>query len=498
MGDAGKRIVVLGSGPGGYVAAIRAAQRGADVTVVEKGLVGGVCLNRGCIPTKTLIAGVDVLTKARSGDIYGFTVTGEVTPNWAYMQARKEEVVTQLRNGIHTLFKKSKVKLISGNARLSEPGVVMVDTVSTDAAVSQDAHALESIPRHEAAPAQKAGAAANIADVLRLEADAVIVATGSDPLHPAFFDFSQPSIIDSTELLNIESIPSSLLILGGGPIGCEFACLFADLGTKVTIVELMPQLLPQEDARAAKQFQSALRKSGVEVLVRTRLERVDEYAPDHVTVALEDGRTLTAEKMLIGVGRQPNTAGIGLEAVGVAMDERGYVIVNEHLETSVPGIYAIGDVTGGYLQAHVASHEGIVAVDNILGGRRERNLRFVPICLYGRPEIARIGLTEDEARDEGFRPVTGTFRFGALGRALALGESRGYVQLVVDHDSDKLLGAVMMGPHVTDVIHEVAVALEAGMSARRLGEIMHAHPTISEAVMEAAQDVYGESVHVAG
>ncbi len=483
MGEAAKKIVVLGGGPGGYVAAISAAKRGADVTVVESGPLGGTCLNRGCIPTKTLIAGVDALAKARAGAAYGFSVSGEVTPDWARMQLRKEEVVGQLRNGIHTLFKKAKVKLVAGRGRLAGPGVVEVEVVPE---ISREE---ETAPVPEAATAES---------LQRLEADAVIVATGSEPLHPSFFDFSQPAVMDSTELLTIERIPSSLLILGGGPIGCEFACLFAELGTAVTIVELLPQLLPQEDARAAKQFQSALRKKGIEVLVKTRLESVAEYRPDQVTVSLEGGRTLTAEKMLVAVGRQPNTAGIGLETVGVAVDERGYILVNERLETSVPGIYAIGDVTGGFLLAHVASHEGLVAADNILGGNRERDLRYVPMCVYGLPELARVGLTEDDARDEGFRPVTGTFRFGALGKALALGEGQGYVQLVADHDTDRLLGAVMMGPHVTDVIHEVAVALEAGMSARRFGRIVHAHPTIAEAVMEAAQDVNGESVHVAG
>lgn len=482
MGETLTKIVVMGGGPGGYVAAIRAAQRGAEVTVVEPGLLGGTCLNRGCIPTKTLIASVDALTKARAGAGYGFRVDGKVVADWSRMQARKEEVVGQLRNGIHTLFKKAKVRLMAGRARLAGPGLVEVLPGEKED------------PESERATEGAVGPGGNA----RLEADCIIIATGSEPLHPPFFDFTQPSVCDSTELLNVESIPESLLILGGGAIGCEFACMFAGLGTKVTLIELLPQLLPQEDARVSKQFQSILRKKGVEVLVKTRLERVQDYGPEHVTVALEGGRTLTAEKMLVAVGRQPNTRDIGLETVGVAVDERGYIVVNERMETSVAGIYAIGDVTGGYLLAHVASHEGLVAVDNILGRERERNLRYVPMCVYALPEIARVGLTEDEARDEGFRPVTGTFRFGALGKALALGEGQGYVQLVADHDTDQLLGAVMMGPHVTDVIHEVAVALEAGMTARRFGEVVHAHPTIAEATMEAAHDVHGESVHVAG
>lgn len=477
MGEAAVRVVVIGGGPGGYVAAIHAARRGAAVTVVERDLLGGTCLNRGCIPTKTLLASAASFgVAARGGAEFGFTVRGEVVADWPAMQERKARVVTRLREGVHTLLKKAGVSLVSGTALVKGPGRVEVRPVE---------------------PLTGAAASAS-PELLELEADRLIIATGSEPMRPPFFDFSRPSILDSTSALEIDSIPRSILILGGGAIGCEFASLFRELGTSVTVVELMPQLLPTEDVRVARQLQSVMRKAGVEVLTKTRLERVVEATPERVLVALAGGREVEAERMLVAVGRRPCTQGLGLESAGVSTDERGYVMVNERLQTSVPGIYAVGDVNGGLMQAHVASHEGIVAAENCTGQGRTRSLRAIPRCVYGIPEVAAVGLDEEEAREEGYRPVTGTFRHGALGKALAVGEEQGFVQVIADHDSGRLLGAVLMGHNATDVIHEVAVAIELGATARQVGGVAHGHPSMAEAVMEAARDVDGESVHVAG
>jgi dihydrolipoamide dehydrogenase len=323
-----------------------------------------------------------------------------------------------------------------------------------------------------------------------LEADKIIIATGSEPAYLPMFDFTQPTVLTSTSALELTEVPGSLLIVGAGAIGCEFASFFAELGTQITIVEMMAQMLPQEDARLAKQFQGVYRKRGIKVLLNTKVEAITEYGADHVVAKLSDGSEVTAEKVLVSVGRRPNTADIGLEDVGVELDARGFIKVSERLETSAPGIYAIGDVVGGMLLAHVASHEALVAADNCVGalggpagGQKERDLRFVPSCTYSHPEVASVGLT-------------GTYRFPALGKAVAMGEEVGYVQLVADSESDLLLGASMMGPHVTDLIHEVAVALKNGLTVRELGDTIHAHPTLAEAVMEAAHDVHGESVHV--
>lgn len=463
MADA-VRIVIIGGGPGGYVAGIRAAQRGADVTVVEKDLLGGTCLNRGCIPTKALLGSVEALHKARSGAEFGFVVPGDIKPDFARMMERKSAISKQLRDGIHALFKKNKVKLVAGDGRITGAGTVHVETAEGP---------------------------------VTLEADKIIIATGSEPARLPFFDFDQPTVLTSTGALELTSIPETLLIIGAGVIGCEFASVFSELGTKITMVEMMPQMLPLEDTRLAKQFQQIFKKKGIEVLLKTKVDGIAEYSMDHITANIEGGQQITAEKMLVSIGRQPNSKDIGLETVGVETDGRGYIVVNDKLETSAPNVYAIGDVNGGILLAHVASYEGLVAVENCLGGDVKRELKVVPSCIYTLPEIASIGLTEDQARDEGYEPVTGTFRLGAAGKALAIGEAVGYIQIVADRNTDKVLGANMMGPHVTDLIHEIAVAIKNDLTVRQIGDTIHAHPTIGEALMEAAHDVHGESVHVA-
>jgi len=462
------RIVVVGSGPGGYVAALRAARHGAAVTLVEKSEIGGTCLNRGCIPVKTLLASAEALARARAGAEFGFEVTGDIRPDFPRMMERKDRVVTRLRDNVEVLLKKAKVDVVHGTGRLAPGGAkprVLVDTAETG--------------------------------TVTLEADKIIIATGSEPALLPMFDFTHPAILTSTGALELTKIPESMLIVGAGVIGSEFASFFAELGTKVTLVEMMPQMLPLEDTRLAKQFQGVYRKRGIEVLLKTKVEGISEYAENHVVAKLSNGTEFTAEKLMVSVGRKPNSAGLGLETVGVETDGRGFVVVNDYLETSTPDIYAVGDVNGGLMLAHVASHEAFVAVDNCLGARRVRDLRFTPSCTYSSPEVASVGLTEEQAAENGYQPVTGTYRFAALGKAIAMGEETGYVQLIADKESDVLLGANMFGPHVVDVIHEVAVALQCGMTVTKLGETIHAHPTIAEAVMEAAHDVHGESVHIA-
>jgi len=468
MSDNPLRIAVVGAGPGGYVAALRAARRGAAVTLVEKDLVGGTCLNRGCIPTKALLASAEALAKARAGEEFGFDVTGEVRPDLARMMARKDRVVTQIRGNVEVLLKKAGVNLLRGSGRLTSANTVAIDTAEESVTV---------------------------------EADRIIIATGSEPARLPMFDFDHPAILTSTSALGLTKIPETLLIVGAGAIGCEFASFFAELGTKITMVEMMPQMLPLEDKRLAKQFQGVYRKRGIQVLVNTKVESILQYAADHVVAKLSDGLEVAAEKVLVSVGRTPNTAGLGLASVGVETDRRGYVVVNEYLETSVPNIYAIGDVNGGVLLAHVASYEAFVAVDNCLAARLEdrrvRDLRSTPSCTYSSPEVASVGLNEEQAAEKGYQPVTGTYRFPALGKAIAIGEDVGYVQIIADKDSDVVLGASMMGPHVTDIVHEIAIAVQNGLTVAQLGNTIHAHPTIAEAVMEAAHDVHGESVHVA-
>ncbi len=475
MSETAPSMIVVGGGPGGYVAALRAARHGAAVTLVEKDHMGGTCLNRGCIPAKTLLASADALNRARGGEEYGFEVTGDITPDLSKMVDRKEKVVSQIRGNVESLLKKAKVDVIRGTARLvaagpgAMPGVVVAKADGTTES---------------------------------LAAERIILATGSEPVLLPMFDFEHPAILTSTGAMELRKTPESMLVVGAGVIGCEFASFYAELGTHITMVEMMPQMLPLEDNRLAKQFQQVFRKKGVQVLLKTKVESISEYGDDHVVAKLSDGSEITAEKLLVSVGRRPNSSGIGLEEAGVETDGRGFVVVNDYLETNVPGVYAIGDVNGGMMLAHVASHEAFVAVDNALmpegaGEKRMRDLRFTPSCTYTHPEVASVGLTEEQAAENGYEPVTGTYRFAALGKAIAMGEEAGYVQLVADKKTDVLLGANMMGPHVTDVIHEIAVALQAGMTVTKLGETIHAHPTLAEAVMEAAHDVHGESVHIA-
>jgi dihydrolipoamide dehydrogenase len=299
----------------------------------------------------------------------------------------------------------------------------------------------------------------------------------------------------------LSKIPESLLIVGAGVIGCEFASFYNELGVKITMVEMLPQMLPLEDLRLAKQFQSTYRKRGINVMLKTKVESITEYADDHVTAKLSDGSEVTAARILVSVGRKPNSAGIGLETVGVEVDPRGYVVVNEYLETAAPGVYAIGDVNGGQMLAHVASYEAFVAVDNALaaspGDRRARDLRSTPSCTYSTPEVASVGMSEDQAAESGYTPATGTYRFAALGKTMAMGEETGYVTLIADKETDVIPGASLTGAHVTDIVHEIAVAVQNGLTVKQVGETIHAHPTVAEAIMEAAHDVHGESVHIA-
>lgn len=457
------RLIVLGGGPGGYTAALRAAQKGAQVTLVERDLIGGTCLNRGCIPTKVLLASAHALAQARSGAEFGFDVGGEVRPNFVRMMERKDRIVGQLRGNVEVLLKKAGVDLVRGTGSLVSRAVVSVES---------DGGTRE------------------------IEADKIIVATGSEPARLPIFDFDHPSVLTSTSALSLQGIPESLLIVGAGAIGCEFASFFAELGTRITMVEMMSQMLPLEDKRIAKQFQGVYRKKGIEVLLTTKVESILEYGAEHVVAKLSDGAEVSAAKILVSVGRTPNTAGIGLDRAGVQTDSRGYVVVDDHLQTSVPDIHAIGDVIGGMMLAHVASYEAFVAVDNCLGAERISDLRSAPSCTYSSPEVASVGMTEEQALESGYSPITGTYRFGALGKALAIGEDFGYVQIVADGDTDLILGANMLGPHVTDLIHEVGIAVQNGLTVGELADTIHAHPTLAEAVMEALHDVHGESVHV--
>jgi dihydrolipoamide dehydrogenase len=292
-------------------------------------------------------------------------------------------------------------------------------------------------------------------------------------------------------------VPKSLIIVGSGVIGSEFACVFSTLGTEIVMVELMARMLPTEDSRVAKQMRSTFRKAGIDIKTETTVEEVLEYRDDGIKVKLSSGDEIEAEKLLVSIGRKFNSAGLGLEDLKVETDERGRINVNEKMETNVPGIYAIGDVVGGILLAHTATFEGLVAAENATGGNATIDYTVVPACIFTTPEIGSVGLNADKAAEQGIEVNVSRFSFGALGKALAMGEDYGFVQLVMDAKTDRILGAQIMGPHASDLVHEVAIAMKMGATAEDIATTIHAHPSLPEAIMEAAEAAHGKSVHVA-
>ncbi|RMG01689.1 MAG: dihydrolipoyl dehydrogenase [Nitrospirae bacterium] len=455
------RIAVLGAGPGGYVAALRAARQGAEVTVVESSEVGGTCLNHGCIPTKTMLASTELYRKVREFEQFGLELNGTVTPNLSRIIERKRKVIEVQIKGIRSLFKSWGVKLRKGRGRIVGERRLLVEGD----------------------------------DGGEMEADRIIVATGSRPADIPAFPFDGENIITSTEALELTDIPKSLLIVGGGVIGCEFACIYNALGTDVTIVELLPRVLSTEDEEISKIFERELKKQKIKLYTEARAEKVviDENG---VHTTLSNGKEIVTEKVLVSIGRAFNTDDIGLEDVGIEKTDRGSIKVNTRMETSLPGVFAIGDVTGGMMLAHTAYREAQVAVSNIMGIDTEMDYSVVPAAVFTSPEIASVGLREHQVRDRGIDYVTGHFQFRALGKAHAIGEITGMVKVIGEKSSDKLLGVHIIGPHASDLIHEAALALQAGLKVKDIAETIHAHPTLSEGLMEAAEDVHGEAVHV--
>jgi dihydrolipoyl dehydrogenase len=449
-------LAVIGSGPGGYVSAIHAARLGAKVAIVEQKASewGGTCLNWGCIPTKALIQSAEVLAAVRRAGEFGVKLPGEPQVDWPAMQARKDKVVSSLRQGVQGLLKANGVEMIVGRGRLAGATRVAVDGRELDA-------------RH------------------------VLLAPGSLVALPPVPGADQA--LTSDTILGISEIPARLVVIGGGVVGMEFAGIFSQLGSRVTVVEMLDQLLTPLDPDVAGRFQQLMAKRGVEFHLSAKVEAV-ERSGGGFKVRSSAGE-LEADQVLVATGRRPNTADLGLEEAGVAMD-RAAIKVDAHLRTSAEGVWAIGDATAISMLAHTASYQGEIAVTNALAEKRiSADYSAIPACVYTDPEIAFVGLSEAQARAAGQEVKVGSFPFSALGRAQVLGETAGLVKVVSD-GSGYLLGVTIMGPRATDLIAEAVLALHQGLTAAELAHAVHAHPTLPEAIAEAALDVEGRAVHI--
>ncbi|MHB1640047.1 MAG: dihydrolipoyl dehydrogenase [Candidatus Dormibacteria bacterium] len=447
------RVVVLGGGPAGDVAALRAAQLGAEVVLVERRDLGGTCLNRGCVPSKALLAISALAAKIQRADEFGLRVQG-LSFDFPRMQARKDEIVIKMRGGVEAACKRHQVKVVR------DPGRLEGATVTAGGAVFSYDH--------------------------------LVVCVGTEPSGLPGIEMDHPRVITSDGVWELTEIPERLLIIGGGVIGCEFASLFAPLGADVTVVEMLPQLLTGVDRRTAQQFQRRLEGHGVKVHLGSKVEELS-YRDQGVSAILTGGAKVEADTLLVAVGRSPQTSGIGLEEAGLAVNQRGHLEVDEYLRTANPAIWGAGDCIGGLQLAHLASAEGARAVENALapGRMRPMDRTVVPNCIFTNPEIATVGLHADLAREQGHEVRIGQARFVGEAKALAEGEPDGYVQLVADAQDDRLLGATIMGPHAVELIHEVGIAISDGFTMAELGDVIHAHPTVSEVVMDAAQQGHG-------
>lgn len=467
MADKQYDVVIIGGGTGGYVAAIRAAQLGLKAAVVDKSKVGGTCLHQGCIPTKALLHTAELLDTFRHHQEFG--LTGEVGLDYAGALAKKDRVVNQLYRGVQGLLKKNKVDVLDGFGRLSAANQVEVtaEDGSKTSVLAKD----------------------------------IVLATGSVPRALPKLQFDGKRIINSDHVLTMAEVPQSVLILGGGAIGVEFASMYNDFGSSVTLVEMLPHILPQDDQEIAAQLTRLMTRRGIKVHAGATFMldqvKVGKKGVSGV-IQTSDGKEspVEGEVLLVAVGRQPVSEGLGLEALGVAVD-RGFVKVDDHYRTNVPHVYAIGDLIGGYLLAHVAAHEGMIAVETIAGKEPELlSADRIPRVTYSRPEVASVGWTKEEAEQHGRTVKEGTFPFKANGRSLILGEAEGMVKLVADAKTDALLGAHIVGPNASEMINEMALARFLEGTAWEIAESVHAHPTVSEVLHEAALAVDGHAIHI--
>lgn len=441
-----KKITVLGGGPGGYTAAIRGAQLGAQVTIIEHTSLGGTCLNRGCIPTKAYIESVNHGEKDLKA-----------------IKERKNNIVSQLVKGVETLLEKNKVETIKGRGRVVSPREVEV---------------------HLADGTKK-----------KVENEVLILATGSKTFQLPLPGMESPRVLDSTEILELEEVPESLAIIGGGVIGLEFAQVFSRLGTKVTIIEMLPRILANLDEELVRRMQPVLKKEGIQILTGTKVTGIIERETGlEVAVSGKKDEVINAQFVLAAAGRVPNLDGIDAQSLGLELEGR-FIKVDNTMKTNLPEVYAIGDLTRSPMLAHVASYEAEIAVQAVFGGEKTADYGAVPAVVYTHPELAGVGITENEAKEKGLDYKAGKFSFTANGRALTMDANYGMVKIIADGQTGKILGAHILGPGASELIHQLTLAVRWGLTVEQVAETIHAHPTLSEAILEAAHGVFGKPVH---
>ncbi|MED3561637.1 dihydrolipoyl dehydrogenase [Bacillus xiapuensis] len=466
-------LVILGGGTGGYVAAIRASQLGLKTAIVEKGKLGGTCLHKGCIPSKALLRSAEVYATSIHSEDFG-VITGEVTFNFTKVQERKTKIIDTLHKGVQHLMKQGKIDVYEGLGRILGPSIFspMPGTISVEMNNGEENEML--IPKN------------------------VIIATGSRPKTLPGLEIDGNQVISSDEALELENLPSSIIIVGGGVIGIEWASMLSDFGVDVTVIEYADRVIPTEDRDISKEMQRLMKKKGIKIVTGAKVLPETILKGEEVAISAEVKGSLKefkAEKLLVSVGRQTNTEGIGLDNTEIQL-EKGNIVTNEYYQTKESHIYAIGDVIGGMQLAHVASHEGIVAVEHIAGGDPlPLDYKLISKCIYSNPEVSSVGITEEQALNSGHKVKVGKFSFRAIGKALVFGESDGFVKIVADEESNDILGVHMIGPHVTDMISEAGLAMVLNATPWEVAHTIHPHPTLSEAIGEAALAVDGRALH---
>lgn len=442
-------LIVIGAGTGGYVAAIKASQLGKKVALVEKGELGGTCLNVGCIPTKTMIANAQILEKVKHAADFGIT-TGAISIDFAKMKERKDGVITKIRKGLEGLIRSNGITILRGAAQFTGPKELKVK--------GQD----------------------NVV----IQAEKIIIASGSEPMDIPAFPCDHQKVFNSTSILELTQLPKTLAIIGGGYIGCEFASLYAELGVKVIVLEALPMIVAAQGKIISDTLTAAFKKQGIDVQTGVFVEGIDKHAKG-VTIRLKDKGPIEADAVLVAVGRKVVSQGMVLENAGVLISDRGAIVVNDKMETNVPGIYAVGDVTGQVMLAHVASHQGIVAAINASGGEAAMHYNAVPAVIFTLPEIAMVGLTQEQAIEQGYAAASGKFPFQVLGKSVASMDTEGFAQVIIDKKTGQILGAQVVGHEASSLIAEMALAIANELTVDCLADTIHAHPTLPEALHEA-------------